>query len=1056
MKAKRIVTIVLFLFTFASQGLANDWETGGQTKNSMPSSGDWTYNYLIQDGSGNTTRRVNTVLAGANTNSSGVKEVVLTGDVMLRHSVFVGLSNGNVPSTLIIKNGTDKEINFWDDLDNPNDGFGADQFMVLFSVWEGCTLIIDGDPDGNGKGKIKFGGNANHRGLVTKYGFIESTGNLVLKDVIIEHVKFDETNAKAGECSVLKIHPWYVLESGWTYEQGYTKLTNCEIRNITMPGGVGAVMYCYLITQNKENNTRERCTITMNNVSIHDVSQGSTSNDGNGGIIRFRGDWVGNLNMTNVNIKNCTSGASSAGVYWNALGRSSAPCEMTLDGCTFQNLTVTGGNAGALLIEGRSRFVNNQTKFIGNKCNKYGGAVYIHNYNSSDTPQSGESFIYDINQYAYFEGNSAEHGGGLAIYIDDNSTLPQPTNFHVNVNGAVFKNNTASAEAGAMKINLGTDSKNYNLTLNLNSGTFEGNSAPNGGAIYSWRGSVSSAADGSCTFTGNTATASGSAIFINNSNFTLRNAEFSNNTATNNDGAIYVVNSTMTMDNGYIHDNLSGGYGGGVHVVNSTMTMNNGRINNNTAKLRGGGIYLNNSTLYFNDGHINGNKVFDSTNANNGEYGGGVCAIASDFIMTKGEINGNSAKLHGGGVYFDNSKGGDGNTGVANRKFSFSGGSISGNTSGGFGGGVCIYTGNKDSCTFELTGGEINDNTAEDGGGVYLNGWAKYTMKLTDTNVENNTAYLGGGVLIYNANLNYKNGLIRYNRAIKREGNTAPTTMYHVNHCLWDSGKSEDYVDTSLSGIGGGVYSTWGTTVFDTSDGKFGIYSNLAEFGADDIFTNAQGTSINLPDPTKMTVVGFDVPAANQYWAQDYIEGDTNYGMKPTGTYTFSPNRRFRSMLNDLDAKLALMRVDSGTYSNYICVTLGYNFAPVKIIKKGLYAGETAIINFYHKVVGNGNTEEPYMQMVILNDTGVDGAEITKKVNLRPGTWTLVESNWSWSYSGEAEGLGKTTIDGQAAIVRENLLDTSTEEERTFTFTNHKTNSTSPAKESIKTNVMTP
>ena len=994
MKARRIVTIVLFLFTFASQVFANDWED--KAKNSMPSEGNWTYNYLIQDGSGNTTRRVNAVLSGANA-PGGVKEVVLTKDVMLRHSVFVGLStNDNLPTTLIIKNGTDDEINFWDDLDKPNDGFAADNFMVLFSVWEGCTLIIDGDPDGNGKGKIKFGGNADHRGLVTKYGFIESTGNLELKDVIIEHVKFDETNANAGECSVLKIHPWVKNASNESYEQGYTKLTNCEIRNITMPGGVGAVMYCYLKTQDKPNNTRERCTITMNNVSIHDVSQGSTSNDGNGGIIRFRGDWVGNLNMTNVNIKNCTSGASSAGVYWNALGRSSAPCEMTLDGCTFQNLTVTGGNAGALLIEGRASFANNQTKFIGNKCNKYGGAVYIHNYNSTDTPQSGEDFTYDINQYAYFEGNSAEHGGGLAIYIDDNSTLPQPTNFHVNVNGAVFKNNTASAEAGAMKINLGTNSKNYNLSLNLNSGTFEGNSAPNGGAIYSWRGAVSSAANGSCTFTGNTATASGSAIFINKSDFKLKNAEFSNNTATNNDGAIYVVNSTMTMDNGYIHDNLSGG------------------------------------------------------------SGGGICAIGSSFSMSNGRIEHNTAGLHGGGIYFDNSKGGDGNTGVANRQFSFSGGSISGNTSGGFGGGVCIYTGNQNDCKFELTGGEINENTAENGGGVYLNGWAKYTMQLTDTNVENNTAYLGGGVLIYNAHLNYKNGLIRYNRAIKREGNTAPTTMYRVNHCLWDSAKSEDYVNTTLSGIGGGVYSNWGKTFFDTSDGKFGIYSNLAEFGADDIFTNAKDTEINLPDPTKMKVVGFDVPAANQYWAQDYIEKDPNYAKKPSGTYTFSQNRRFRSMLNDLDANLAQMKVPSGTYTDYICVTLGYNFAPVTIIKKGLYAGETAIINFYHKVVGDGNTEEPYMQMVILNDTGVDGATITKKVNLRPGTWTLVESNWSWSYSGEAEGPGNRIIDGQAAIVRENLLDTSDEEQRTFIFTNHKTNTTSPAKESIKTNVMTP
>lgn len=995
MRFNRITAILLLLSFSAVRAFANDWETGGQTKISMPQKGNWTYNYLIQDGSGNTTRRVNAVLSGANA-PDGVKVVELKGDVMLRHSVFVGLSNGNKPTTLIIKNGTDDEINFWDDLDNPNDGFGADQFMVLFSVWEGCTLIIDGDPDGNGKGKIKFGGNANNRGLVTKYGFIESTGNLELKDVIIEHVKFDETNAKAGECSVLKIHPWYVLDSGWTYEQGYTKLTNCEIRNITMPGGVGAVMYCYLITQNKPNNTRERCTITMNNVRIHDVSQGSTSNDGNGGIIRFRGDWVGNLNMTNVEIKNCTSGASSAGVYWNALGRSSAPCEMTLDGCTFQNLTVTGGNAGALLIEGRARFINNQTKFIRNKCNKYGGAVYIHNYNSSDTPQSGESFAYDINQYAYFEDNSAEHGGGLAIYIDDSSTLPQPTNFHVNVNGAVFKNNTASAEAGAMKINLGTNSKNYNLSLNLNSGTFEGNSAPNGGAIYSWRGSVSSAANGSCTFTGNTATTSGSAIYVNRSDFTLRNAEFSNNTATNNDGAIYVVNSTMTMDNGYIHDNLSGG------------------------------------------------------------SGGGICAIGSSFSMSNGRIEHNTAGLHGGGIYFDNSKGGDGNTGVANRKFSFSGGSISHNTSGGFGGGVCIYTGNKDGCSFNLTGGDINYNVSENGGGVYLNGWGKYTINLVDTNIQYNDSYVGGGVLVYNANLYYKNGLIRFNRAKKRDGSESPKTMYQVNHCIYDSTNKIDNVNTNISGIGGGIHSTHGKIEFDTSEGKFGIYSNIADYGADDIFTNAQNTSINLPDPTTMNVVGFEVPKENQFWAQDYIEGDTNYGKRPEAAPAVSPQTRYRILLNNLESNLVDTKIPSGTYTEYICAALGYCFAPVKIIKKGLLAGETAIINFYHKEISDGHSEEPYMQLVMFNDTGVDGTTIEKEINLLPGTWTLVESNWAWTYSGTAEGPGSTTVDGQAAIVRKNLLDTSKEEERTFTFSNRKTGASNPAKESIKTNVMKP
>lgn len=145
MRFNRITAILLLLSFSAVRAFANDWETGGQTKNSMPSSGNWTYNYLIQDGSGKTTRRVNAVVDGGNT--TGAKTVKLTGSIMLRHSVFVGLSSvGSKPTTLIIENDTDDDIYIWDDLDNPLDGFGADRFMTMFSVWEGCTLKIDGDP----------------------------------------------------------------------------------------------------------------------------------------------------------------------------------------------------------------------------------------------------------------------------------------------------------------------------------------------------------------------------------------------------------------------------------------------------------------------------------------------------------------------------------------------------------------------------------------------------------------------------------------------------------------------------------------------------------------------------------------------------------------------------------------------------------------------------------------------------------------------------------------------------------------------------------------------
>ncbi|MGN1246917.1 MAG: hypothetical protein ACI4UN_09800, partial [Muribaculaceae bacterium] len=343
-KIRSVLFSVLTAFAATSIHAANEWTD--KTGEKMPSSGNWTYNYLVNKGE-STERRINAVLNGVNA-PGGVKTVRLTGDVCLRHSVFIGLSTpDNSPTTLVIENATDNDIHIWDDLDNPLDGSGADRFGVMFSVWENNTLIIKGDPDGNGKGRILIEGNANNRSLVTDYGLLESTGNLELSDVVIENVLFNETNANAGECSALKIHPWYNLETSWTYEQGWTKLHNVEICNLNMPGGVGAAMYCYLVTQNMTANTRERCTITLENVNIHNVTQGSNSVDGNGGIVRFRGDWVGNLNMTNVTFKDCTSGASCAGVYWNALGRTTEPCEMTVNGCTFENCKATGSNQNA-------------------------------------------------------------------------------------------------------------------------------------------------------------------------------------------------------------------------------------------------------------------------------------------------------------------------------------------------------------------------------------------------------------------------------------------------------------------------------------------------------------------------------------------------------------------------------------------------------------------------------------------------------------------------------------------------------------------------------------
>ena len=101
-----------------------------------------------------------------------------------------------------------------------------------------------------------------------------------------------------------------------------------------------------------------------------------------------------------------------------------------------------------------------------------------------------------------------------------------------------------------------------------------------------------------------------------------------------------------------------------------------------------------------------------------------------------------------------------------------------------------------------------------------------------------------------------------------------------------------------------------------------------------------QNTSINLPDPTTMNVVGFEVPKENQFWAQDYIEGDTNYGKRPEAAPAVSPQTRYRILLNNLESNLVKTKIPSGTYTEYICAALGYCFAPDYSTKRVFLAGE--------------------------------------------------------------------------------------------------------------------
>jgi hypothetical protein len=148
-----------------------------------------------------------------------------------------------------------------------------------------------------------------------------------------------------------------------------------------------------------------------------------------------------------------------------------------------------------------------------------------------------------------------------------------------------------------------------------------------------------------------------------------------------------------------------------VYVGEGTFIMSGGEISGNTASNDSGGVLVANSgTFTMSGGTISGNTAPN--------YGGGVYVSGGTFTMSGGTISGNTASL-GGGVF------------VSGGTFTMSGGTISGNTATS-GGGVFVSSG-----TFTMSGGEISGNTASyNGGGVHV---SMGTFRMVNGTIYGNT-----------------------------------------------------------------------------------------------------------------------------------------------------------------------------------------------------------------------------------------------------------------------------------------------------------------------------
>ena len=385
---------------------------------------------------------------------------------------------------------------------------------------------------------------------------------------------------------------------------------------------------------------------------------GNASENSGGGVYVCEG---GSFTMTGGEISGNDTIVNGGGVYVSAVTRdeNGTPKVNTDGSFTMSGGTISGNtayNGSGVYTLGRSFEMTGGT-ISGNTAEYAGGGVTIFGrYEKSKDEQTNQSVYENIDTAFTMSGGTIENntvgynGGG--VYIEEGAAT-----FTMSGTAAINNNtvdNDANGHGGGVCV--------YGPRFDMTGGTISGNTAYDGGGVYTGSASQS---------------------------FTMSGGEISGNTAIATGGGVSNTADAFTVSGGKISGNSSD-YGGGVYVSGS-FTLENGSISGNASERDGGGVYVSGS-FTMTGGSISGNSA---------DYaGGGVIIWVGSFTMTGGSISGNSANKFCGGV-FVNSSG----------TFNMQGGSISGNSANILYGGVFILDGR-----FTLSGDpSITGNTAGSG-----------------------------------------------------------------------------------------------------------------------------------------------------------------------------------------------------------------------------------------------------------------------------------------------------------------------------------------------------
>lgn len=342
----------------------------------------------------------------------------------------------------------------------------------------------------------------------------------------------------------------------------------------------------------------------------------------------------------------------------------------------------------------------------------------------------------------------------------------------LNISGTIFENESI---VGGLRIApiYGTDDSTY---ITLNSGKIRNN-----------------------TFSEATEFAAGGFYITKGANLIIEGGEISGNkvsldgnTANKYSAGAIIIDDRAVgrIDDIAIKDNFSSV--GGIIVGNLNLDDYNHTTDKKTDL-----VDLKQSSLTMFDGSITGNKA--------AHHGGVLVFVNGEFTLSDGEIRNNGplnekVQVLGGGVATDDYYNYVRETGaIVEAKvkladwykplFTMTGGTITENTAYQGGG---LYL---DGQAFTLEDGKIYKNTAYQGGGIYLDG---QTLTMNYGEIHDNTADQGGGVYIYGQTFIMKDGNIYNNTADQGGG-------LYLNNPITQLIKGKIY-NNKANDQGGGIY----------------------------------------------------------------------------------------------------------------------------------------------------------------------------------------------------------------------------------------------------------